>query len=195
MTLEHLASSLVLWGPRYLGGSRTSQWRLCTSNLKRSKLAGYVASLELLLMLLTLGSFSSPIQIKVITWIDSSRAGRYLKNLQNLNISRCKYPHNADLMHITYPVVMVAIWRSESSDIVGQITSRQSQSCPRPRKECTVKHESRFPFSSLYGHLQGDETPPAESRTVGSNPYWLSREWTKNNGVRTRSFSLPHKWY
>ncbi len=46
-----------------------------TSNSKRSKLVGYVASLELLLMFTTLLSLQDPSRLYTQMWIDSSSAG------------------------------------------------------------------------------------------------------------------------
>ncbi len=70
-------------------------------------MVGYAFSLELLLLLVTLGNFpiEKPLLMKTVTWKDSSSAGKHLKYLQTIDQSFCrkKYPHDADLLaHIQW---------------------------------------------------------------------------------------------
>ncbi len=67
-----------------------------TANSKRSKLAGYAASLELLKTLLQW--VEDPSTIYTQTWIDSLGAGCHLCNLLNNHRKKRKYPHNPDLI-------------------------------------------------------------------------------------------------
>ncbi len=78
-----------------------------TSNSKCSDIAGYVVSLELLAMLITLCSNlrlgDTIIQVETITWMDRVGARNCLRNLMKSVHSHCKYPHDPDLLaHICW---------------------------------------------------------------------------------------------
>jgi hypothetical protein len=74
-----------------------------TSNSKRSKLAGYAASLEMLLMLVQFVEMSPNQKIYRETWIDSSGAGKHLKNMLVNKRTKRSYPHDPDLVaHIRW---------------------------------------------------------------------------------------------
>jgi hypothetical protein len=73
-----------------------------TANSKRSELAGYTASLELLLMIIHfLGESTTRMSTK--TWIDSSSAGQHISNMLQTKKTYGKYPHDPDLLaHIRW---------------------------------------------------------------------------------------------
>jgi hypothetical protein len=74
-----------------------------SSNSKRSELAGYAASLELILLIISLLSFDNVPVMHTKTWIDSSGAGRHLSNLLSSSKQKTTYPHDPDLLsHITW---------------------------------------------------------------------------------------------
>ncbi len=97
------------------------------TNSKRSELAGYAASLELLLMLVTIGPLSAPFRISTITWIERSSAGKHLSNLKNATKERRRYPHNADLLsHIQW------LWRqlSQVDHNISWVKAHQDNDTP-----------------------------------------------------------------
>ena len=74
-----------------------------TANSKRSELAGYAASLELLLMFTNWIDFSTNRTMHTQTWIDSSGAGRHISNMLKKKRQNRKYPHDPDLIsHIQW---------------------------------------------------------------------------------------------
>jgi hypothetical protein len=77
-----------------------------TANSKRAELAGYAASLELLLMLTSWIQMSPIDTLYTQTWIDSAGAGRNLSNLLKQSRRKRRYPHDPDLIsHIQW------LWR------------------------------------------------------------------------------------
>ncbi len=68
-----------------------------TFNSKWSVLVGYIASLELLLMFMTLLSLQDPSRLYTQTWIDSSSTGKHLTNMLLWRWTKQKYPHDPDL--------------------------------------------------------------------------------------------------
>jgi ribonuclease HI len=82
-----------------------------TANSKRSELAGYVASLELILMLLPWLEMHPRDKLHLQTWIDSSGAGRQVSNLLHKKKQKRKYPHDADLIsHIQWLATRKISW-------------------------------------------------------------------------------------
>jgi hypothetical protein len=69
-----------------------------TSNSKRCELAGYAASLELLLMFTSIIQPAPDQKLHTQTWIDSSGAGRHLSNMLLRRKTKRKYPHDPDLL-------------------------------------------------------------------------------------------------
>ncbi len=72
-----------------------------TANSKRSKLAGYAASLEFILLLIPWLEMGSQDKLHLQTWIDISGAGRHRSNLLTKKKSKRKYPHGSqDKLHL-----------------------------------------------------------------------------------------------
>jgi hypothetical protein len=101
-----------------------------TSNSKRSELAGNAASLELILMIVTLLKPRRAPVIHTKTWIDSSGAGRHISNLLHKKTIKQSYPHDPDLLsHIRWlwlnlPMVKQKIgWVKSHQDVNGQYDS------------------------------------------------------------------------
>jgi hypothetical protein len=75
-----------------------------TVNSKRPELAGYAASLEVLLMLHVLSKdIYAEGTLKVTTWIDSSSAGKHLAKLLRGQLPKRNFPQDPDLLaHINW---------------------------------------------------------------------------------------------
>jgi hypothetical protein len=78
-----------------------------TANSKRTELAGYAASLELLTMLLYFSQQSNTecpgMKLRTETWIDNVATQRHVVNLKQQSKPRRKYPHDADILaHIQW---------------------------------------------------------------------------------------------
>jgi hypothetical protein len=98
-----------------------------TSNSKRSELAGYAASLELILLIVTILPLERTTKMHTKTWIDSSAAGRHLSNLLANKKTRISYPHDPDLLsHIQW------LWQRLSmvKHNIGWVKSHQDSKAP-----------------------------------------------------------------
>ena len=98
-----------------------------TGNSKRSELAGYAASLELLCMFVHFLDCRPNLIMHTKTWIDSSSAGRHLESLLKKTNTTSKYPHDPDLLsHICW------MWEQlpTVTHTIGWVKSHQDSETP-----------------------------------------------------------------